>query len=107
MAYHSSPDLFNGKPMNQQVTAMGPVLAIPIGAEVLLEMGVRVSSYRMLHAFNFGWEMEVPPISTQYYPGKVSVCRAVQWNLLIRTLSGPAVELSFVERLSSFRGDFL
>ena len=31
----------------------------------------------------------------------------VQWNLLIliRTLSGPAV-LSFVERLSSFRGDF-
>ena len=30
----------------------------------------------------------------------------VQWNLLIRTPSGPVV-LSFVERLSSFRGDFL
>ena len=29
----------------------------------------------------------------------------VQWNLLIRTLLGPAI-LSFVERLSSFRGDF-
>ena len=29
----------------------------------------------------------------------------IQWNFLIRTLSGPAV-LSFVERLSSFRGDF-
>ena len=107
MAYHSSPDLFNGKPMNQQVTAMGPVLAIPIGAEVLLEMGVRVSSYRMLHILILGIN-KVPPISTQYYPGKVSVGhRAVQWNLLIRTFSGPAVELSFVERLSSFRGDFL
>ena len=30
----------------------------------------------------------------------------LQWNLLIRTLSGPAI-LSFTERLSSFRGDFL
>ena len=29
----------------------------------------------------------------------------IQWNL-IRTLSGPAV-LSFVERLSSFGGDFI
>ena len=30
----------------------------------------------------------------------------LQWNLLIRTPSGPAV-LSFVERLSSFRSNFL
>ena len=29
-----------------------------------------------------------------------------RWNLLIRTPLGPAV-LSFVERLSSFRGDFI
>ena len=29
----------------------------------------------------------------------------LQWNLSVRTLLGPAV-LSFVERLSSFRGDF-
>ena len=32
--------------------------------------------------------------------------RSIQWNLLKRTPLGPAV-LSFVERLSSFRGDFL
>ena len=31
---------------------------------------------------------------------------ALQWNLLLRTPLGPAV-LSFAERLSSFRGDFL
>ena len=30
----------------------------------------------------------------------------LQWNLLVRTPSGPGI-LSFVERLSSFRGDFL
>ena len=29
----------------------------------------------------------------------------LQWNLLIRTLLGPAIILSFVERLSSFRDD--
>ena len=32
--------------------------------------------------------------------------QTLQWNLLIRIPLGPAV-LSFVERLSSFRGDFL
>ena len=37
--------------------------------------------------------------------GKKIIC-TIQWNLLIRTPSGPAV-LSSVERLSSFRGDFL
>ena len=32
--------------------------------------------------------------------------KQIQWNLLGRTLSGQAI-LSLVERLSSFRGDFL
>ena len=36
----------------------------------------------------------------------IQIIYGVQWTLLIRTLSGPAV-LSFVERLSSFGGDFL
>ena len=45
-------------------------------------------------------------IVTIHQRSQVPSSLSVQWNLLIRTPSGPAVS-SFIERLSSFRGDFL
>ena len=40
--WNFSPDLLMGSEMSQQVTAVGPLLVVPIGTEIFLELANQV-----------------------------------------------------------------